>query len=219
MDALECIMSRRSIRKFLPEPVPEETLRSVIETAKWSPSYKNSQPWEVVLVSGKKKEELSNLLIGLLQQGRLPAPDLPEPGPWPPEIEKKISEHMRMRCEALGIDLTDPETGRRAKVANFKFYGAPHGLFLFQDGRLSLWSLLDMGMFAQSLMLSAWAHGLGTVPQGFLTDYSAEVKKFLGIHETKRLVLGISIGYPDLKDRANLYRSQRQALGDILRLA
>ena len=66
-----------------------------------------------------------------------------------------------------------------------------------------------MGMFAQALMLAAHAKGLGTVPQAFLTDYAGEVKKFLGLPDSKRLVLGISIGYPQSGDRANSYRTER----------
>lgn len=217
MDAIECIKTRMSIRKFRPEPVPKEVLQSIIETAMQSPSYKNSQPWEVVVISGEKKEELSRHLIGLLEKGEPARPDIPEPVAWPPYIEKRISGHMMARAETLGIDLTDPTTLKRAKMANFRFYGAPHGMFLYQDAILSLWSIHDMGMFSQSLLLSSHAHGLGAVPQAFLTDYPAEVKTFLGIPTGKRLILGISIGYPDMQDRANTYRSKRVPIDEILR--
>jgi nitroreductase len=209
MDAIECIKTRMSIRKFISEPVPEDIIMSIINTAKWSPSYKNSQPWEVVVVSGAKKDQLSGLLIGMLEKGEKTVPDIPEPVSWPQQIEARIAGHMKRRSEYFGVDLNDPEVLKRAKIANFRFYGAPHGLFLFQDASLPLWSLFDIGLFAQSLMLAAHAHGIGTVPQAFLTDYSAKIKDFLGISDSKRLVLGISIGYPDLENRANSYRSDR----------
>lgn len=217
MDALDCIRSRMSIRKFKKDPIPKEVLTEIINTAKWSPSYKNSQPWEVLIISGKKKDELSDLLISHLESGDKPAPDIPEPTGWPENIYKRIDEHMRRRSEYFGIDLTDPNILKRAKIANFRFYGAPHGIFLFQDKDLPLWSLFDIGLFAQSLMLAAHAMGIGTVPQAFLTDYSKSIKEFLGIPETKRLVLGISIGYPDLQDRANSYRSNRVNTDEILK--
>jgi nitroreductase len=79
MDAIGCIKTRMSIRKFKPEPVPKEVLLEVINTAKWSPSYKNTQPWGAVIVSGKKKDEVSKMLIGLLENGTEPCPDLPAP--------------------------------------------------------------------------------------------------------------------------------------------
>lgn len=215
MDALECIRTRTSIRRFRPDPVPKELLMSLIETALWSPSYKNSQPWEVAIVSGKKKEALTELLLELLEKGERPTPDLPEPQSWPEEIDRRIQDHLIKRSTFLGIDLTSPEASKKAKRANFKFYGAPHGIFLYQDSSLTEWSILDMGIFAQSLMLAAHAHGLGTVPQAFLTDYAREIKRFLGIPDSKRLVLGISIGYPDMSDRANSYRSTRVGVEEI----
>lgn len=217
MDTLECITTRMSIRRFRPEPVPKELLISIIEIAMRSPSYKNSQPWEVAIVSGKKKEALTEILLNLLERGDKPCPDLPEPIDWPEHIEKRIKNHLLKRAEFLGIDITSPEAQKKAKRANFKFYGAPHGIFLYQDASLTEWSILDIGMFAQTLMLAAHAHGLGTVPQAFLTDYSKEIKKFLGIPDSKRLILGISIGYPDMSDKANSYRSDRIRVEEILK--
>ncbi len=217
MDVIECIKTRMSIRKFMPDSVPEDIIRSIIDTAKWSPSYKNSQPWEVVVVSGAKKNELSGLLIEMLEKGEKPAPDIPEPVSWPRQVEARIAEHMKKRSEHFGVDINDPEILKRVKIANFRFYGAPHGLFLFQDASLSLWSLFDIGLFAQSLMLAAHAHGIGTVPQAFLIDYSAKIKDFLGIADSKKLVLGISLGYPDINDRANSYRSTRVEIDEIVK--
>lgn len=217
MDALECIRTRMSIRKFRDNPVPGDMLMEIINTALRSPSYKNSQPWEAVIVSGEKKKELSNMLVELLEKGILPEPDIPAPVSWPAEIEMRINEHLKRRGEKLGIDLTDPGLTKKAKEANFRFYGAPHAIFLFQDSSLSVWSILDMGMFAQSLMLAAHAKGIGTVPQAFLTDYSAGIKKFLNVPESKRLVLGMSIGYPDLTAKANTYRSSRVEASGILK--
>ncbi len=217
MDAIECIKTRISIRKFKPEPVPKEILMAVIDAARWSPSYKNSQPWEIAIVSGKKKEGLSEILISMIERGEEPDPDIPEPLSWPLDIDTRIKQHLKRRGEHFGIDLTSPEMIKRAKIANFNFYGAPHGMFLFQDSSLTPWSILDMGIFAQSIMLSAHAYGLGTVPQAFLTDYAKTVKDYLGISGSKRLVLGISIGYPDMQDRANSFRSSRVDVKDILR--
>ena len=73
MDTLECIKSRQSIRGFKAEPVPRELLLQIIETARYSPSYKNTQPWEVMIVSGEKKRGLSNMLLDLLEKDTAPA--------------------------------------------------------------------------------------------------------------------------------------------------
>lgn len=218
MDVIECIKTRMSIRKFKPAPVPLELLKEIIDIAKWSPSYKNTQPWEVVIISGKKKEELSKILIELLEENTKPCPDMPEPKLWPQTLDARINALMKKRSEFTGVDMFSLETLKKAKIANFQFYGAPHGMFLFQDSSLKEWSIFDMGLFAQTLMLAAHVKGLGTVPQAFLTDYAQHVKKYLGVPESKRLVLGISIGYPDLLSPVNQFRTDRVGIDEIVRV-
>jgi nitroreductase len=124
---------------------------------------------------------------------------------------------MSKRKELTGIDLTAPEMIVKAKKANFNFYFAPHAIYLYQDASLSAWSLFDMGLFAQSLMLAAHAKGLATVPQAFATDYAKEVKECLGIPASKRLILGLSVGYPDMDSPVNAYRTERSATEEISR--
>ena len=99
-----------------------------------------------------------------------------------------MAEHMRKRSEKFGFNLADTGLLKMSKIANSRFYGAPHGIFLYQDQTLPTWSILDIGMFAHGLMLAANAHGVGTVPQAFLTDYPATVKRLLKIPDSKRLV-------------------------------
>ena len=217
MDAIECIRTRKSIRGFKPQPVPKDILNEILETAVWSPSYKNSQPWEVIILSGRKKEELSNMLVGLFEKGTPPCPDTPEPRVWPEAENARIADLYRRRAEASGINLDDPEVLKKAKIANFRFYRAPHAIYLFQDASLTPWSLFDLGLFAQSLMLSAHAKGIGTVPQAFATDYAQDIKRFLNIPETKRLVLGISIGYPDPGSPVNAFRTNRVDISETVR--
>lgn len=209
MDTLECIKTRRSIRKFTSEAVPEKELEELIDIARWSPSYKNSQPWEVIILSGEKKNELSKMLVALLEDGRENTPDIAAPVSWPEAEASRIEALFAKRKELTGIDLAAPETIIKAKKANFNFYYAPHAIYLFQDASLSQWSLFDLGLFAQSLMLAAHAKGLATVPQAFATDYAKEVKEFLGIPASKRLVLGLSVGYPDMDSPVNAYHTER----------
>ena len=157
------------------------------------------------------------MLIGLLEKGEPPCPDLPEPEGWTEKCQERIDRLYRMRAEKTGIDLSNPEVIRKAKKANFRFYGAPHAIYLFQDSSLPLWSLFDLGLFAQSLMLAAHALGVATVPQAFATDYAKYVKEFLNIPASKRLVLGLSAGYPDMDLPANSFRPDRVDVKEILR--
>jgi len=217
MDTIKCIMTRSSVRKFKPDTVPAEEIREIVRAAQWSPSYKNCQPWQVLAVSGNRKDELTAMLLELVEEKAEPTPDLPTPHEWPEPQNSRIKNLMEKRSALAGIDLNAPESVLRSQKANFKFYGAPCGLFITHDSSLGPWSILDAGMFIQSLMLAAHARGLATVPQAFLTDYSGQIKAFLDLPDTARILLGISLGYPaDIPD-AMPPRPERVPLEEVLR--
>jgi len=216
MDSVECIKGRMSIRAFRPEPIPQDLLTDILDTARWSPSYKNTQPWEIMVVSGGKKAALSQMMVNLLEAGEEPSPDLPIPRDWPPAEQARIAHLFKRRCEETGIDLADPGIARKSKIANFNFYRAPHVIYLYQDASLTSWSLFDLGLFAQNLMLAAHSHGVGTVPQAFATDYARQIKEYLSIPATKRLVLGLSVGYPDWEAPINKFRTDRATLTELV---
>jgi nitroreductase len=205
-----------SIRQFKPEPVPKEILTDIIDIAKWSPSYKNTQPWESIILSGAKKEALSGLLLGNMGKKVPMDPDLVHPTSWPEAENARMELTAKKKSEVTGIPFNDENALMEAMKRNFNFYGAPHVIYLFQEASLSLWSLFDMGLFAQTLMLAAKAKGIGTVPQAFATQYASEIKKFLSIPDTKRLILGISIGYADMESTANQYKAQRADTNEFI---
>ena len=217
MDVIECIKTRMSIRQFKTEPVQKDILTEIIDTAKWSPSYRNSQPWESVIVTGAKKEALSKLLLEKMGKDVPFEPDLIHPTSWPETENARMELTARKRSEETGAPFNDENALKEAIKRNFNFYDAPHAVYLFQEASLSLWSLFDMGLFAQTLMLAAKAKGIGTVPQAFATNYAPDIKKFLSIPETKRLVLGISIGYADMKSPVNQFKSQRADTDEFVR--
>jgi len=63
MDLMEAIKGRRSIRKYKPDPVPEEVFHTLMEAVKWSPSWANTQCWEVIAVKDPRvKSELATAL-------------------------------------------------------------------------------------------------------------------------------------------------------------
>lgn len=217
MELLEGIETRRSFRAFRPVSVTKETMDRILKAAGRSPSYTNTQPWEVAVVSGKKKEELHKVLYKIAESNVTPNPDLPTPRVWPAELEKRAKEHGARRFRALGIERENEQQRKELRLRNFEFYGAPCVLFLFIDSTLSSWSIFDTGLFAQSLILAAHSFGLGSCLQAALASYPDTVREFLGIPKTKLLVLGISMGYPDFEAPINTYQSTRIGLYDFAR--
>jgi nitroreductase len=217
MELLQGIETRKSIRGFKPTPIPEETIRKVLQLAGRSPSYTNTQPWEVAVVTGKKRDELSKVLYDLAHSGVPANPDTPTPANWPVELGNRAKEHGTRRFNSLGVGRDDAALRNELRLMNFKFFGAPCVLFLFMDSTLGPWSTLDMGLFTQTLALAAHGVGLGTCLQASLANYPDAVRESLGLSKTKKLVLGISLGYPDPAAKLNTYQSTRMNVDDFVK--
>jgi len=215
MEILEGIKTRRSIRAFKPKPITQGVMKKILQAVSNSPSYTNTQPWEVVVVRGKKKNELSRKLLELAKAKAPTSPDLPMPKGWPPALEERSREHGARRLSKLGVARDDEEGREKLRLMNFEFYGAPCVVLLFIDGSLGEWSIFDMGLFAQNLILAAHSLGVESCLQASVTSYAPEIKKFLDIPESKKLVICISLGYPDEKAKLNTYRSLKQKPGEF----
>lgn len=219
MEILEGIETRQSIRAFKPNPINRDVMKKILEAVSNSPSYSNTQPWEVVVVSGKKKDELSRELLKLVRAKAPSSPDLPRPNGWPKVLEERSREHGARRLSTLGVARDDEEGREKLSLMNYEFYGAPCAVFLFIDGSLGEWSIFDMGLFTQNLILAAHYLGVGSCLQASVTNYALEIKQILGIAESKKLVICISMGYKDEKAKLNAYRSIKQKPDEFTRWA
>ncbi len=216
MELIDGIATRRSVRGFRATPVPEALLRQVLQVAGRSPSYTNTQPWEVSVVTGAKRDQLSLVLHDL---AAAPAPvqsEVAAPLQWPAQLERRASEHNARRFKALAVERDDKGTRNALRLMNYQFFGAPCVLLLWLDKSLSEWSTFDLGLFTQTLALAAHGVGLGTCLQASLTHYPDVVRAFLGVPESKRLMLGISIGYSDPDAKLNNYQSARANLDEFV---
>jgi nitroreductase len=217
MEILKCIETRHSIRSFTPNPIPGDVMKKILQAASMSPSYTNTQPWEVMVVSGKKKKELGEKLLKLAKEKMPTNPDLPTPKDWPARLEERSREHGARRLSALGIARDDKEGREKLRLMNFEFWGAPCAVFLFIDGSLGEWSIFDMGLFTQNLILAAHSFGVESCLQASVTNYAREIKQSLGLAESKKLIIGISLGYPEEKAALNTYRSLKQKPDEFTR--
>ena len=136
--------------------------------------------------------------------------DLPTPRDWPPALQERSREHGARRLSTLGVARDEVEGREKLRLMNYEFYGAPCAIFLFMDGSLGDWSIFDMGLFAENLILAAHSLDVGSCLQASVTDYAREIKKFLGLGESKKLLICIALGYPDEKAKLNTYRSPKQ---------
>lgn len=192
------VRARRSIRRFVSEPLTPDELNAVLEDAQRSPSNCNTQPWSVHVVSGETRERLS---ASLLEQARAQrfSPDFSwDESAFPEPLDQRRRDQGRMYYESLGIARNDHEGRMEGLLMNLRFFNAPHAAFLFMPAvGDSVRVAADLGMYAQTLLLSLQAHGFGGIPQTVLGLFADPVREALGMSPDMKLLFGISFGRPD----------------------
>jgi len=217
LELLEGLNNRRSVRGFKPDPTDAATIEAILAVASRSPSFTNTQPWEVAVVSGKTRDELSQILSDLAQANTPAQADMPPPTSWPQAAAERSKTHNINRFKHLGIGREDTERRNQMRLQNYQFYGAPCALFIFMDEGFGDWSTMDVGGFTQSISLAAQAWGLGTCMQASLAYYPEAVRTHLGIAASKKLLVGMSLGLPDWQAPLNAYQSARMSTEEFVR--
>lgn len=218
MDVLEAIRNRHSVRAFLPEPVSQETLRSILEVATRAPSWANSQPWELVVAGGRVVEEIKRRYRQAMAEGKQGGNlEVPRPENWPSYIEERIFAGGQAMYEAMGVSREGREGRRRFREEMNLLAGAPQGIFLCLDRSLGEWSMFDLGAICQTIMLAAQGYGLDTCPAVAFVHYPEILHELLEIPATKKIVVGIAIGYADPQAPVNTYRSSRVPLDEVVK--
>jgi len=217
MDVYEALASRRSVRAFLPTPVPEEALRRILEAALRAPSGSNIQPWRVWVLRGAARRRLSEAVLA--HRRAHPDRETPQYAYYPRKWREPYLARRRALGWALyrlvGIGRGDRAAMRAQHDRNFIFFDAPVGLFITVDGYLKRGSWADAGMYAQTIMLAARGLGLETCPQGAWIPYQAAIYKHLEIPEDQELVTGMSLGYADWDKIENTLVSEREAVENV----
>jgi nitroreductase len=221
MDIVEAIHQRKSIRAFKSDPVPKEILKEIMELALRAPSYDNTQPWELAIVTGKKLEEIRQAFVekAVVEE---PNPDIPLTREFPQPYDTRRRALGRKVLELKGIAREDKEKRLWWLLQGLRLFEAPCVIYIYidcsfyrQGDGLNIWPVFDCGLVAENIMLLATRYGLGTIPQIQAVVYPDVLRKVLGIPDSKLIVLGISVGYPDWDDPVNQLRSEREPLHNV----
>lgn len=221
MDVVEVIRQRRSIRAFKPDPVPREMLNQIAELALRAPSWANTQPWELAIVSGTRLEAIKEAFS--TQHGVRAMPDFPGPEEFPDVYKARFQNLAAKMSEAA-------RKGRRGKKAGEwylqgpRLYGAPAAIYILIDrayceqrNGLNIWPVFDCGLLAQNIMLLATDHGLGSIVQAQAVHFPNVLRQMLGIPDSKLVLVGIAVGYPDWDHPINEFRSDRESVDSMVK--
>ncbi|QYY34032.1 nitroreductase (plasmid) [Cupriavidus pinatubonensis] len=213
----DVVSARRAIRAFRPEPLRREDVEDILEAAATAPSGANTQPWRVYVVSGAIKDELANALVAASRAGTAPAPaHFPEP--LPDVFRARLIDFGARYYASLGIDRNDHLARARQTEQNFSFFGAPVGLIISIDRRLKPHSWIDIGLFAQNLMIAAKARGIDTCPQVSFAPFHDVLAPHLHMPPEEVTAFGMAMGYGDPEAKVNKMRMPRERVQDFARL-
>ena len=212
MSVTESIRKRVSVRAFLDKPVPRETLESIFAAAQFSPSNCNVQPWQTYVVSGKKKNQLKEILVNAVKTGDGPDPEFN----WRAKYQGIHRERQFGSANALyssmGIERKDKKARMEAMLRNWDFFDAPHVAFFTMEKYLDIMGAVDLGIYAQTLSLLMTEHGVASCMQGALGQYPEPVHAFLNIPEERGILFGMSFGYTDETAAVNTARTDREVM-------
>ncbi|WP_340316343.1 nitroreductase [Rhizorhabdus argentea] len=217
ISAFDAVVGRRSIRRFLPEPVPDVVVDQILAAASRAPSGQNMQPWLVHVVTGDARARMCRVVADAVRAGERSD----EYDYFPTEIR----DPYRARRRKVGFDLfaiygvgRDDHAGRQeALLRNFDFFGAPVGLFFTMERDWGYGAWIDIGNFMTNVMTLAPAFGLATCPQQAWAEYGAAVRQVLPVPDDHVIVSGMALGVPDEDATVNSLVTERVATSEFVR--
>lgn len=217
-DVADALRARISTRAFLPKAVPKETLREILDAARWAPSGGNVQPWRLIALAGTARDSVCALAKQRLQEDSTSQegdrPIYPETL-WEPHRSRRFAVGEAM-YEKLGIG-RDEKFARLAWLAkNYEFFGAPCALFAIIDKRMGHGQWAHLGMFLQSIALAAHELGLATCMQESWARLRISLARHFTLGETEMVYCAMAIGFADPAAPVNSLRSSRAGLEEIV---
>ncbi len=180
MPLLEGINTLRSIRRFKPDPVPDEVVKTILKAASKAASGSNTQPWEFIVVRDPKMKArltepmlrtwLERLGSGPGMTGRVK------------DVYDEATEMLRNTEKVPVIIYCCLDLNRVSKSEEIRY--------------------ASIFPAVQNLMLAAHAQGLGTCLTAHgstLTRGEPEVKRILGIPDHVKIACLVYLGYPAVK--------------------
>jgi nitroreductase len=215
MKVSDAVQSRSSIRAFLNKRVPNELLKTLLQTSSRSPSGGNLQPWKIYVLNGDAMEKFLEFQAGWFE------PETAAYDIYPPSLKEpyrssrfEVAEQM---YSLLEISREDKEARINQVMQNFNFFGAPAAIFCYVDREMGPPQWSDLGMYLQTFMLLATEAGLDTCAQEAWAMKHESVSTFLQAAESDLLFCGMAIGYKDQDAVINQLKTSRRSTDEWMK--
>jgi nitroreductase len=217
VDVGKALKNRRTVRAFVDRPVPRDVLEAILGDALHTPSWANTQPWEIYVAGGDVLERIRRVSEQRTLEKVPSNPDIAFPSGWPPECSARTKELTAGRAAIRGTTADDPAFHHDFLMANRRFFGAPCAVYLCMDRRLGHWSIFDLGALCHAITLAAQKHGVDSAIAINLVVYPDVLRAELAIPDNLAIVIGIALGYADRRHPEDPFRSTRRSLDDAVR--
>lgn len=210
----DMLNGRYSCRAFRPEPVPRQTITRLLDLARRTPSWCNTQPWHVHVTEGSATEEFRAALREAATDA--PAPDFSFPASYSGVWQERRRAVAWQLYDAVGVERGDRIASAQQAAENFELFGAPHAAVITTPTDLGVYGALDCGLYVGTFLLAAQSLGLAAVPQAALAAPAKVVGDFFAVPDDRSIVCGISFGLPAEDHPANSFRSTRADLTETV---
>ncbi len=175
MDLLQAIRSRQSINRVKQDPVSDETIEEILESAVHAPNHKITEPWLFHVFTGKGRGEFA----------------------------RARAETARLQAEEEGED-EEMAAGRISRERK-KAFRAPVVIAVIsrsgRDGVETTENYAACSAAVQNMLLTAHSLGLGAIWRTGPVAYHDHMREFFGLQDGDRIVAYLYVGYPDMGER------------------
>lgn len=218
MNIIEALNSRYTCRAFRPDSLAMDMVIKILEAANRTPSWGNTQPWNIYVAAGDVLEDLRKGFMERLAQRVAGETDLPVPQEWPEALKQRYVTVSKERYDLLSQELEKDAIVSAVLGSNYRFFDAPVVIYICMDRNLTSYSMFDLGALSQSIMLAAEEYGLNTAPAIMLVQYPELIRQALAIPEEQAIVIGIALGYGDSSSIYNQHRTARRPIQEVATL-
>lgn len=215
----QVIRSRRSVRAFLSTPVPRAEIETILDVAARAPSGTNTQPWQVYVLTGARKQALSDEIVRTFYDAEAMAEHHEEYDYYPEKwIDPFLARRRKIGLDLyglLGLKRDNPEGMKAQQARNYHYFDAPVGLVFTMDRVMGRGSLLDYGMFMENIMIAARGRGLDTCAQAAFNQFHKIIARHLGLPPEQKVICSMALGYADPDKIENTLQTERVPVSEF----
>ncbi|MGO9136171.1 MAG: nitroreductase [Syntrophales bacterium] len=218
MELRAAIEGRRSIRKFKAKEISRQIIHDILETARWAPSWGNTQLWEFYVLTGKRLDEFREANHRSFVDGQTFPLDVPMHEFWPERLKERYGELGKVMLTTMNVKRDDKDARHKLYEDMTLLFGAPCLVVTCIPGDILVeYAMLDVGLILQTVCLLAYDKGIGTCIMAMAVRNPGLLRKILSIPADRKIAIGIAMGYPDENFPLNNFARKRANIDDYVK--